>query len=121
MSPHRRAWRWLAARPFVASLVLVALVTGAGAVVLVRHDACVARWADATADRAQALGGARRAVDDANDALWREFAALLAEPPPDARERFAHVLDTYVRASDDYRRTTADHPAPAPPRLGCGR
>ncbi|HJW36863.1 MAG TPA: hypothetical protein VJ769_09510 [Actinomycetes bacterium] len=124
----RRAWRWLAAHPWITSLVLVVLVTGGAAItwrleVSARYEfsACVARWADATAARSVALGKARSEVDLANDALWRGFAALLANPPPDARDRFTGLLDSYVGASDRYAASLRDNPAPPPPRLGCGR
>lgn len=126
--PARGAWRWLAARPWVTSLVLVALVTGGAALtwrleVSARNEfsACVARWADATAARSVVIGRARAEVDGANDALWRGFAELLSTQPADARARFQGLLSAYVGASDRYRASLRDNPAPPPPELGCGR
>lgn len=119
-------WRWFAARPWVTSLVLVALVAG-GAALTWRYEqaarddfsACVARWADNTSARSAELGRGRAELDGANDALWRAMAAMLAAPPPDARAQFQELLDVYVAASDRFRANVADHPIPVPPRLGC--
>lgn len=123
----RQAWRWLAAHPWTMSLILVALVTSGAGVVLAEQDArqgefaeCVARWADATADRSSKLGTARAGVDAANDDLWRTFDRLLDQPAPDAKTQFQQRLDSYVAASDAYRDSAQDNPPPPPPRLGCG-
>lgn len=84
------------------------------------YDACVSRWADGLTERSAALGMARRGVDDASDDLWRTFARLLTAPGPDARDEFGRHLAVYVTASDNYRASVAQHPAPQAPRLACG-
>jgi len=127
MSPHRRAWRWLSGHPWVTSLVMVVLVVGASGWVVADQAAkraafgtCVARWADETDARVQALREARRGLDGANDDLWRTMAMLLSAPTPTARDEFSRHLAAYVGASDAYQGQVNGTPSPVPPRLACG-
>lgn len=115
----------MAGHQFLAAVVLVTLVVGAAFARDIQKEAekdafvaCVAAWADASSARATALGAPNGARDDAQDALWRDFASQLSAGSRDV-EGFKRKLADYVTASDGVKAARERNPVPDPPRIRC--
>lgn len=125
-----RLVRWLAHHQLVAHLFVTTMIVGVVfGLALARdrtykanqaaHDACVDHWAQETTARFQALGEARKHLDDADRALWDTAAELIAHPTAAGQAALAQRVLDRVNVAKEYEGKLEDHPIPAPPQLAC--
>lgn len=125
-----RIWTWLARHPLIAHLgvtaTMVGLVFGLAftrdqvhEADQARHDQCVQRWADQTAERSLAVAKARRDVDVADAELWRTVSLVLANPSADGQVQLQTKVNARVLVTDRYEESLMQNPVPPPPKLVC--